>query len=67
MNPVTIEDLMRGCSVDETAKIIGVCRVTLYTMMKNGVAPASYKAGRQRRFRLGAIRDWQAEQEAKAA
>ena len=64
MNPASIEDLMRPVSVDEARQIIGCCRDTLFRMIKAGSAPKSYRAGRRRLFRLGAIREWQAAQEA---
>lgn len=55
---------MRPVSVDEARQIIGCCRDTLFRMIKAGSAPKSYRAGRRRLFRLGAIREWQAAQEA---
>ena len=55
----TIAELSQGISVDETARIIGIHRMTLFRMIKRGAAPQSYRAGKRRFFRMDDIRAWQ--------
>jgi excisionase family DNA binding protein len=45
-------------SIDDTGKLLGVPRRTLYSMMASGKLPPSFKLGGKRVFRRADIEQW---------
>ena len=53
-------------SVEETARLIGIGRATLWQLIREGQGPATLRIGRRRLVRRVALEEWLARRESSA-